>query len=317
MPSSEGSENVRVLVYDPYRSSRANTCRILTEKGYANTFDTDDFEKVASLMGRNDVDMVLASVDREAMNYWHLMRRLRQGRAVRNRFIISMVMLAEPSENKIRAMIDAGVDSVQTKPLVVDELKNRLTFFRNSRAPFVVTRDYVGPDRRHPPRPGGEPAPLIEAPNPVKLMADGHTTRAEYNDLAARVSTALDNRSAASNGHQLVWLADHILHAFLQDKVDTKALNLIDQLVRVSSQMPTRLEGTPYAPAVPLCQQVQILARDLRSDPDNPTRKNLELLPELSRAIDRYFDAPLADLSIAQAISKTVTEYSGTRRHAG
>ena len=305
----EGKDNVRVLLFDPYKSSRENARRILTQEGYSNTYDTDSFEKVADLLGKNDVDMMVASVDRDAKDYWSLMRGLRHARGARNRFIVSLVLLMDPSEQKIRAMVDAGVDSVQTKPLVVDELKKRLAFFRKTRQPFVVTRDYVGPDRRGEPRPEGQQVPLIPAPNPVQLMAEGKTTREGFRELATRASTLIDNQSALRNGYQLVWLADHVHNAILKDDLSDKTLGYLDQIVKVAAQMPARLQGTPYAPAVELCKQVYRLARELQADPDNPSSKNLELLPELTRAIDRYFGEPSSDLGTTKAIQETINQY--------
>ena len=64
-------------------------------------------------------------------------------------------------------------------------LIQRIQAMMRQRAPFVVTSDYIGPDRRHGQRPqrNQRPARTFDAPNPLKIMANGEMSATKMQNL--------------------------------------------------------------------------------------------------------------------------------------
>jgi hypothetical protein len=60
-------------------------------------------------------------------------------------------------------------------------LQQRIDMCTSSRSSFVITSDYVGPDRRGP-QPRATGATMLEPPNPLKIKADGRS----HPEIAAR-----------------------------------------------------------------------------------------------------------------------------------
>ncbi len=79
-----------------------------------------------------------------------------------------MVVADSPSCDDAAVLVDSGVDGVLVRPLSVGKICDRLRRLTLNRQPFVVTSDYIGPDRRTAPRepkPGEVVVPLLQVPN--------------------------------------------------------------------------------------------------------------------------------------------------------
>ncbi|MFK7867400.1 MAG: hypothetical protein AB8B77_08180 [Alphaproteobacteria bacterium] len=93
-----------------------------------------------------------------------LVRDVRLGRVGTNPFLPIIGSIWRPNQFAINRMINAGVDSYFSKPMndiMLGELVEKMVLNQN---PFIVTSNYIGPDRR------GEDdrltlIPMVEAPN--------------------------------------------------------------------------------------------------------------------------------------------------------
>lgn len=65
-----------------------------------------------------------------------------------------IAVLSEASPGTVRRGVDSGADDLLIHPWSEGYLDQRLQNIIHNRKPFVVTSDYVGPDRRSVRRPG-------------------------------------------------------------------------------------------------------------------------------------------------------------------
>jgi hypothetical protein len=101
-----------------------------------------------------------------------LMAAVRHGDVGMNPFMPMISVTNTPTADQVRALVDAGVDDVLPYPWSDSYVDARLENLIHNRKPFVVTSDYVGPDRRQKPRDGArhvvDPFPV---PNALRAKA--------------------------------------------------------------------------------------------------------------------------------------------------
>ena len=73
---------------------------------------------------------------------------LRHGRFGRNPFVSIIVTTTNTDSRHITRLIRQGADDVVVKPITGRTLGERIEYIAVHRRPFIVTSDYVGPDRR-------------------------------------------------------------------------------------------------------------------------------------------------------------------------
>ena len=89
-----------------------------------------------------------------------------------NPFLPVMALSYNPTPELVRKIIDSGADDLVPKPVSADRLIDRIKLLIEARKPFVVTTDYVGPDRRKASDRAGT-VPRVEVPNSLRAKATG------------------------------------------------------------------------------------------------------------------------------------------------
>ena len=77
-----------------------------------------------------------------------LASRIRAGELGVNPFIGTIITVWQPSEAVIRRIVNCGTDDIIVKPLSPKQIMDRVNVVAFNRKPFVVTSEYIGPDRR-------------------------------------------------------------------------------------------------------------------------------------------------------------------------
>jgi DNA-binding response OmpR family regulator len=162
-------------------------------------------EAFVSILTSTTVDLIVSVTRLDTQFVGHLIRDLRLGLLEHPRFPIVLALMHSADADHVRAAINCGVDDLLLMPLSPDTLFKRIGQFTQDRRPFVVTHDYIGPDRRQNPRPGENSAPIIKVPNPVRSRAVG----IDDADIASAMNDAavvIDRYKLKQNGVQLLWL---------------------------------------------------------------------------------------------------------------
>jgi hypothetical protein len=143
-----------------------------------------DYEAIETSMAAGDHELLILAEDIGGQPIPPLIHRLRNGLLGPHPFPL-VVLLMQPGATveKIRAAIDSGPDDLLVMPFPMADLESRVARLCEERKPFVVTYRYIGPDRRKQARIDAEPAPVLEAPNPIVMAARGE-------DFSAAVRTA-------------------------------------------------------------------------------------------------------------------------------
>lgn len=177
-------ETADTLVYDPVTGNRAATRAVLYTLGFRKIETVGTVEALAEAIKARPPDLALCEAQGADTELCQMIQALRQGGSDYNPFIVVIVTAWEKTTSLVKRVLDSGADDLILRPFSTTLLRKRIDTHAERRKGFVVTHDYVGPDRRSDPTRASK-VELFEPPNSLKMKAkDGLS--------AEEVSTRLD-----------------------------------------------------------------------------------------------------------------------------
>jgi DNA-binding response OmpR family regulator len=168
-------DTAEALVYDPVSANRMATRAVLYTLGFRQIETVATVKAFGEFMRRRPPDLVLCEVQGADQEVCELIQALRQGNGSYNPFIVIVATAWEKSAALIGRVVNSGADDLLLRPFSTALLSNRIETHIQRRKSFVVTTDYVGPDRRR-----DETRPsnidLFEPPNSLRMKAKERLT---------------------------------------------------------------------------------------------------------------------------------------------
>jgi DNA-binding response OmpR family regulator len=165
-------ERAEGLVIDPVAANRGTARSALTMLGFRHLAALASVEDAVTVLQQRVVDLLLVDVTLEPQRVCAFVHKVREGDAGRNAYLHIILMTWKLDGGIAELALNCGADDLMTRPFSVDFLGARLRTHVEMRKPFVITSDYVGPDRRRD-RPQLSQVPLLEVPN--LLLAKGQS----------------------------------------------------------------------------------------------------------------------------------------------
>jgi DNA-binding NarL/FixJ family response regulator len=159
-----------VAVFDPVAMNRTGTRNVLFSLGFREieTYATVDDLKSACV--ERDFDVIILETSKADGPVYDYVTRLRRGEIGRNPFAIVLVTTWLPEGQLVKKVLDCGADDLLCRPFATNVVGERIRTHAVARKGFVVTSEYIGPDRRKDPDRAGGATP-IEVANSLKLKA--------------------------------------------------------------------------------------------------------------------------------------------------
>jgi len=179
--------SAETLLYDPIAANRTATRATLYTLGFRYIESVATLEDFTESIKRRSPDLVLCEAQGADAALCELIQALRQGDAGYNPFIVVIVTAWENTKLLVKRVLNSGADDLILRPFSTAQLGQRIDTHVERRKGFVVTTDYVGPDRR---RDGGRSSnvELFEPPNSLKMKAKEHLS---IDDASARLEGEL------------------------------------------------------------------------------------------------------------------------------
>lgn len=114
------------------------------------------------------VDLVVVDVSEEDHAGAQLVSNIRRRIAAFNPFITTIATSFTATSNVINVAVNAGTDGILLKPFSQQQMYEQVLNLIERRRPFVVTANYIGPERRPRGRPGAGATPTIDVPNTLR-----------------------------------------------------------------------------------------------------------------------------------------------------
>jgi CheY-like chemotaxis protein len=243
------------LIYDPVASNRSSTVASLFALGFRDVAAASSMEALTSRVERSAPDVLLCEISGAEMQTRAFIQNLRQGKIGKNPFVVVLATTWRRDGIVMQQALNAGADDVIERPMATPGLAERLEAQHETRKPFVVTADYVGPDRRRDPaRSGGS---CVAVPNPLSVKAAPGIAR---EDATRLLHGAVKEAASAFNLEKMRRNAVQLCGQWrLLDRCRPGGQDFGDLLTRMralNEDIARRATGSPQAVALAWCVSV-------------------------------------------------------------
>lgn len=280
-------DSVDVLIYDPVPSNRTATRAAMYALGFRKTETVSTLEAFLEVVQKNPPDIALCEAQGGAEDLCGVIQQLRQGAAGHNPFIVIIVTAWEKNTAMINRVVSSGADDLLLRPFSTAVLGSRIETHVERRKGFVITTDYVGPDRRkdaH--RPSN--VELFDPPNSLKMKAKD---KLPSDVIARRLETELKGAREKLTSEKLRRDSFQvcILWRLVQDAAIVAGQTSPDlvKLQALAKSIEVRSAGTEFQPAVEWCQSVMAAAEGLALGVDR--NASMHLLGHAALSLHQVF----------------------------
>ena len=268
-------DSVEALVYDPVSANRTATRAAMLSLGFRRTETVSSLEAMIEVIQRQPPDLVLADTQGAADELCGAVQQLRQGAAGYNPFIVIIVTAWEKSSALISKVVNSGADDLLLRPFSTALLGARIEAHIERRKGFVITTDYVGPDRRRDASRSGD-TELFDPPNSLKMKAkDKIPADIIAKKLDAELQVAREKLAVEKLRRDSFQIC--ILWRLMQEqdvRSPQQAADLI-KLANLARAVERRASGTANEKAVEWCMSLQAAAEGLKLEVDRNASMHL------------------------------------------
>ena len=136
------------LIVDDAKPMRQLIRSMLIQFGFAQIFEADDGLDALEQLDKISVDVIICDWMMEPMDGLNFVKALRSHSEPRVKSLPLLMLTAVANENKVKLARDSGITEYLLKPVKTGTLSRRLHSMLSTPRPFIITKDYIGPDRR-------------------------------------------------------------------------------------------------------------------------------------------------------------------------
>ena len=241
-------EKIRLVVGESDDRKRTDLCNILTSMGFTKVSAHKDLDSIRANIAENLADFVICASDIEGKDFLSVIRDVRRQKTGENPFLFISCVVDSSDSEVVRACVDSGADDLIISPLAAATVSSRVAKLAKHRKPFVVTRDYIGPDRQQMSR-GGESIPGLDAPNIYRFLKDGSRGQGFFENIVKKSAATLKDRWAERQAIQVAYLVEQRLPILAQGAARTVEITNqdIDYFSMALRAAESSLVGTKYA----------------------------------------------------------------------
>jgi DNA-binding response OmpR family regulator len=297
-------DSAEALVYDPVAPNRMATRAVLYNLGFRKIETVPSTRALADCLRKRPPDLAICEMQGADAELCAMIQTLRQGVEGYNPFIVIIATAWEKNAALISRVVNSGADDLLLRPFSTSLMASRIETHIQRRKGFVVTSDYVGPDRR---RDQGRPsnAELFDAPNSLKMKAQDRLTPEQ---TALRLETELRAAKDVLNTEKLRRDAFQlcIQWRFVQDKLPGRE-SIEDELARISalaSSIAKRARDTEFDQAVDWCDSIRAAVEGLELGVDR--NASMHLLGHAALGLNQHFRPDSSPQECLNEIDATV-----------
>ena len=297
-----------IYVAIPEAGFRTVVRNALHSNGYRNITIESSFSELEEAMKGPSPDLLIIGSGFEEDNVFKFVKRVRHNEIGQDPFLPVVMISAESTKKIVGSAISAGADDLLIHPFSISDIATRLDAITHRRKKFVVTSDYIGPNRRSGNRgDAGDNMVEFEVPNRFRAKVTGDMSSKELSEKVKEVLSVINEERLERYGEQVAWLTARILPglAWAYDTdLEPEVEGYLIRLEEVAEDTRKRLKDTQYEHVSLLCDPLIALSKRLLARNESTYDKDKDLLLELSRAFKGAFGENKGGLS--KEISDTV-----------
>lgn len=258
--------------------------------GFLEIRRADSIDQARSILGSEPVDLFISEARLKDGTTSFLIRQLRAGDLGGDPFLPVISMVANSSPDLIKGLVNDGPDDLIVKPFSAKVLSDRIDRIVNARKPFVVTYDYLGPDRRSAPRADEEKeARSFTVPNTLKQKIEGKPSRKEFSEGMKKTVLEITEARIEAQAGAIVYQLERLLPKLAEGLMNDLEKGALAEVITLSDRVHASLPGTSHAAQDVLFNTVSGLATTLKSGEKTGLHDNIGQIQKLSHIIKRDF----------------------------
>jgi DNA-binding response OmpR family regulator len=301
--------DIRLVLADPRLGIRNSLRMALNEAGFRNENIRDGANAsliTEALSDGFNPDVVVCDNDVRDGDLSRLISAIRHGEVGSDPFVAIIAISWKGTMETVNDILGTGADFIVVAPFSPRQLLQRIRSLVYNRKKFVVTPDYVGPERGavtgHPVR---ESLVLIEAPNSLRAKAVGAWDPDAYRESVNAALSTVNDRKLSQHAHQLSALAEQLSVDFA---ARGRAIDMdqLGRLVASAEDLLVHSTRSGLSHVAELSGAVKSVLTDIRrADAGAPT-KQVELLRHLANAVRKAVTVSDRTAATVQGIATTV-----------
>jgi CRP/FNR family transcriptional regulator, cyclic AMP receptor protein len=275
--------NVTVLIGDTQPVRASALADGLKECGFGSITIALSYKEAVANLEKGGIDVAILA-DSLGSGVFKLFRGVRHMLVGKNPFMTMFCALAPEYVDGAKHALRAGVDSILIQPVPAQEVTDRVRKVSRVDTPYVVTSEYIGPDRR-----GADRTSALRRFNvPQTLQAKLRGQSINYDEFAKKIAPLMEDMlqtRLSSQSGRLSAVCKELLAAYLSSQitpvVHEKLIALCD-LLKDAAASAKQLKQEDVAA---LCLSLRSKVEDFAERYKQPTERDIDLLRKLAEAV--------------------------------
>lgn len=296
-------ETAETLVFDPVPAHRHATRGVLFTLGFRNIETCGSVKAFGDAVKYSPPDLALAELKGNEDVLCEMIQSIRQGtEGHTNPFLVIIATAWEKSRDLVGQVLNSGADDLLLRPFSTTILSQRIDTHVERRKHFVITHDYVGPDRRSDPSRANS-ASLFQPPNSLKMKAkDGLSVNQVQNLLHQELRGAREVLHAEKLRRDAFQIC--VLWRLLQEPNDPEAPAKLEKLKQLTLGVAKRCRVTEFEVATQWCESVLAAVEGLHFGVDH--NASMHLLGHAALSLNQVLFPERSKIDHLKAMEDTV-----------
>ena len=301
-------DDVRLVLANPHGNVRNSLRMALNDAGIRNNnvFDGGEVDIVSEAMqGRLGPDIIICDTSLRGGDILRMLQAIRHNEFGPNPFLGIIAIGWDTTFETVNSVMETGADFFLAAPISPQQILDRIGWLVHNRKPFVVTTEYVGPDRRKSQR-ALEEGEIIDAPNTLRAKAMGQFDADVMEREVKAAIVRMNDHKALSHAFRLARSAEQVAIDSAQSMAPPPGhrLKLLDNS---ASELKKHCLGTGLDHIGKLCSAVQSVLAKLAEVDRTDLLRDIEILQQLSFAIRAAVNPEEKSSTLAHDIAAAVT----------
>jgi CRP-like cAMP-binding protein/DNA-binding response OmpR family regulator len=256
---------------------------MLNHAGVTQVTSRSDIGFLRGLMDTVTPDLIIVGDD-VSPDVFDFMRDIRHSKLGANPFLVITTLVASDNFPAVKRALQAGTDDIIVKPVKEDQLVQRLKRVTVNRQAFVVTSDYLGPDRRAKSRPS-----VIRRVNVLNTMLEKVNGKdIQVEEIKAAVDGSMNDVLHArldSHSYRLGFVCNLLIDSYHNNNITPETKDQLLVLVDVLRDAAKTAERIEEHELGLICGSLSKEVEAMAERYQNPTDRDLKLIQKLTRAV--------------------------------
>lgn len=293
---------------------------LFADEGFVTRHHAANCDEIERVLRQSAPDLLIIDVMTDGGEAFELMRDIRNGRLSDDPFLTIIATSWDAQQPVIDHIYDCGADDAFIKPAPARKLTERIFTLAQDKRQFVVTANYIGPDRR---REGNrtqqEESIRLPVPSTLRARAEGRTADGPMIEAQRSATIAQINEQRLQRGSLAISNAVNIfLPVCVAGRSDLDAIQAMGDAIQIAGDLRERATAGGYGHMLELCDAFIRICGEMRRiarspNPGGQDPKNLKLVKSLGDALTIGFNPRHTNSDIAGEIGQQVSRYQSTR----